>query len=149
MIAFYADDVDLPRLRKRTLRRWIENVAERYQKEVGDICYQFVNDDRILQTNQDFLNHDYYTDIITFDESQDNTIAGDIMISLDTVRTNAEQYDLDYAEELHRVIIHGILHMCGLKDKSDEEEAAMHAAEDEALAMLRDEIDEDDSFLDE
>ncbi|KGN72271.1 rRNA maturation factor [Porphyromonas macacae] len=149
MIAFYADDVDLPRLRKRTVRRWIEDVAERYQKEVGDICYQFVNDDRILQTNQDFLDHDYYTDIITFDETKDNVIAGDIMISVDTVRSNADQYDLNYDEELHRVIIHGILHLCGLKDETDEDEAVMHRAEDEALAMLREEVGEDESLLDE
>ncbi len=149
MIAFYADDVDLPRLRKRTVRRWIEDVAERYQKEVGDICYQFCNDDHILQTNQDFLDHDYYTDIITFDESHDNVIAGDILISVDTVRSNAEQYDLEYEEELHRVIIHGVLHLCGLKDKTDQEEALMHQAEDEALAMLHEQIGEDEPLFDE
>ncbi|WP_329904592.1 rRNA maturation RNase YbeY [Porphyromonas pogonae] len=149
MIAFYADEVELPSLRKRTIRRWIEEVASQYGKEVGDLCYQFCNDDRILQTNQDFLNHDYYTDIITFDESKGNVISGDMLISLDTVKSNARQYNHDYQEELHRVIIHGVLHLCGLDDTSDEEEERMRHAEDEALKLLRKDIGEDETLLDE
>ena len=144
MIAFYSDeDVEEPRLRS-----WIEEVARSYNRKVGELCYQFCGDERILQTNQDFLDHDYYTDIITFDESEGDRIAGDMLISLDTVRSNAEQIGTDYAEELHRVIIHGVLHLCGLNDKTDEDEERMRQAEESALSLLRAELGEGESLLD-
>lgn len=149
MIAFYSDeDVEEPRLRKKLVRSWIEEVARSYDRKVGELCYQFCGDERILQTNQDFLDHDYYTDIITFDESEDDRIAGDMLISLDTVRSNAEQIGTDYAEELHRVIIHGVLHLCGLNDKTDEDEERMRQAEESALSLLRAELGEGESLLD-
>lgn len=149
MIAFYSDeDVEEPRLRKKLLRSWIEEVARSYDRKVGELCYQFCGDERILQTNQDFLDHDYYTDIITFDESEGDRIAGDMLISLDTVRSNAEQIGTDYAEELHRVIIHGVLHLCGLNDKTDEDEERMRQAEESALSLLRAELGEGESLLD-
>lgn len=149
MIAFYSDeDVEEPRLRKKLVRSWIEEVARSYDRKVGELCYQFCGDERILQTNQDFLDHDYYTDIITFDESEGDRIAGDMLISLDTVRSNAEQIGTDYAEELHRVIIHGVLHLCGLNDKTDEDEERMRQAEESALSLLRAEIGEGESLLD-
>ncbi|WP_297193253.1 rRNA maturation RNase YbeY [uncultured Porphyromonas sp.] len=149
MIAFYSDeDVEEPRLRKKLVRSWIEEVARSYDRKVGELCYQFCGDERILQTNQDFLDHDYYTDIITFDESEGDRIAGDMLISLDTVRSNAEQIGTDYAEELHRVIIHGVLHLCGLNDKTDEDEERMRQAEESALSLLRAELGEGESLLD-
>lgn len=137
LIAYYTDeDVEAPRLRERILRNWIREVAALYNRRVGELCYQFCGDERILQTNQDFLDHDYYTDIITFDESEGDVISGDMLISLETVRSNAELLGNQYAEELHRVIIHGVLHLCGLKDKTPEDEANMRAAEDQALRLL-------------
>ena len=149
MIAFYSDDdVEEPRLHKKLLRSWIEEVARGYGRKVGELCYQFCGDERILQTNQDFLDHDYYTDIITFDESEGDRIAGDMLISLDTVRSNAEQIGTDYAEELHRVIIHGVLHLCGLNDQTDEDEERMRQAEESALSLLRAELGEGESLLD-
>ena len=149
MIAFYSDeDVEEPRLRKKLVRSWIEEVARSYDRKVGELCYQFCGDERIIQTNQDFLDHDYYTDIITFDESEGDRIAGDMLISLDTVRSNAEQIGTDYAEELHRVIIHGVLHLCGLNDKTDEDEERMRQAEESALSLLRAELGEGESLLD-
>lgn len=149
MIAFYSDDdVEEPRLHKKLLRSWIEEVARGYGRKVGELCYQFCGDGRILQTNQDFLDHDYYTDIITFDESEGDRIAGDMLISLDTVRSNAEQLGTDYAEELHRVIIHGVLHLCGLNDKTDEDEERMRQAEEAALSLLREELGEGETLLD-
>ena len=149
MIALYSDeDVEEPRLRKKLVRSWIEEVARSYDRKVGELCYQFCGDERILQTNQDFLDHDYYTDIITFDESEGDRIAGDMLISLDTVRSNAEQIGTDYAEELHRVIIHGVLHLCGLNDKTDEDEERMRQAEESALSLLRAELGEGESLLD-
>ena len=148
MIAFYSDDdVEEPRLHKKLLRSWIEEVARGYGRKVGELCYQFCGDERILQTNQDFLDHDYYTDIITFDESEGDRIAGDMLISLDTVRSNAEQLGTDYAEELHRVIIHGVLHLCGLNDKTDEDEERMRQAEEAALSLLREELGEGETLI--
>ena len=96
----------------------------------------FVDDERILETNRTYLGHDYYTDIITFDYDEGDTINGDLFISLDTVRTNAEKYNKPYEEELHRVIIHGILHLCGINDKGPGEREIMEAAENKALQML-------------
>ena len=96
----------------------------------------FVNDEKILEVNREYLGHDYYTDIITFDYDEGDTLNGDLVISLDTVRSNALQLGKDYSEELHRVIIHGILHLCGINDKGPGEREVMEAAEDKALSML-------------
>lgn len=149
LIAYYTDeDVEAPRLRERILRNWIREVAALYNRRVGELCYQFCGDERILQTNQDFLDHDYYTDIITFDESEGDVISGDMLISLETVRSNAELLGNEYAEELHRVIIHGVLHLCGLKDKTPEDEANMRAAEDQALRLLHELLGEEVPLFD-
>jgi rRNA maturation RNase YbeY len=102
---------------------------------VGEVGYLFCDDAHILQVNREFLNHDYYTDIITFDYCEGDTLNGDIVISTDTVRSNALQLGKDYGEELHRVIIHGILHLCGINDKGPGERQVMEAAEDRALFL--------------
>ena len=135
MITYEAEGVKFPNIGKRETTNWIRRVAASYGKKIGDVAYLFVNDDKILETNIQFLGHDYYTDIITFDYCEGKILNGDLMISLDTVFTNADKFGRPYDEELHRVIIHGILHLCGLNDKGPGERETMEAAEDRALAM--------------
>lgn len=135
-INFYAEDAPMPSIREEQVREWIHRVAEGYGKKVGDISYIFCSDEKILEVNRQFLQHDYYTDIITFDYTSGKKIAGDIFISLDTVRTNAEKFETEYDEELHRTIIHGILHLCGINDKGPGEREVMEACENRALALL-------------
>ncbi len=144
MISYNTDGVKMPAIRRRDTSAWIKTVAASYDKKVGSIAYIFCNDDKILEVNRQYLQHDYYTDIITFDYCEDeemmgnkNTISGDLFISLDTVRTNAEQQGTTYDEELHRGIIHGILHLVGINDKGPGEREIMEAAENKALAMLK------------
>lgn len=137
MISYNAEGVHMPAIRKRDTSAWIRAVAGGYGKRVGEIGYLFVNDEKILEVNNEYLGHDYYTDIITFDYSEGNVINGDIIISLDTVRSNAETLGKRYEEELHRVIIHGVLHLCGINDKGPGERQIMERAEDEALSKLK------------
>lgn len=136
MISYNTVNVKMPAIRRRDTSAWVKAVAASYGKKVGEIAYIFVDDEEILRVNREYLQHDYYTDIITFDYTEGDTISGDLFISLDTVRTNAEQFDKPYDEELHRVIIHGILHLCGINDKGPGEREIMEAAEDKALALL-------------
>ena len=135
MITYNCENVKLPAIKKRDTSAWIRRVAAAYGKKIGEVGYLFCNDEKILEVNREFLQHDYNTDIITFDYCEDDTLNGDIVISLDTVRSNAQQLGKDYDEELHRVIIHGILHLCGQNDKGPGEREQMEAAEDEALAL--------------
>ena len=114
---------------------WLQQVIRKEGKIPGDLSYIFCDDAYMLEQNNAFLNHDTYTDIITFDYSLDDTISGDIFISLDTVRSNAKQIGTSYEQELNRVIIHGILHLCGINDKGPGEREMMEAAEDKALKM--------------
>lgn len=136
MISYNTDGVDMPKIKKRTITSWIRAVAATYGRRVGDVGYLFVNDEKMLEMNREYLGHDYYTDIITFDYDEGDTINGDIVISLDTVRSNAEQLGKEYMDELHRVIIHGVLHLCGINDKGPGEREVMEAAENRALAMF-------------
>lgn len=136
MITYNIDGVKMPKIKKRENNAWIKAVAASYGKKVGEIAYIFVNNEKILEVNREYLQHDYYTDIITFDYCEDDIISGDLFISLDTVRTNAEQVGATYEQELYRVIIHGILHLCGINDKGPGEREIMEAAENRALAML-------------
>ena len=136
MISYNTVNAKMPAIRRRDTSAWVKAVAASYGKKVGEIAYIFVDDEEILRVNREYLQHDYYTDIITFDYTEGDTISGDLFISLDTVRTNAEQFDKPYDEELHRVIIHGILHLCGINDKGPGEREIMEAAEDKALALL-------------
>jgi len=125
----------MPAIRKRATNAWIKAVAATYNRKVGEIGYMFVNDEKILEVNNEYLGHNYYTDVITFDYDEDDIISGDIVISLDTVRSNAELFGKAYDDELHRVIIHGILHLCGINDKGPGERELMEAAENRALAL--------------
>ncbi len=135
MITYSTEGVKFPGIKKRETTKWIHQVAESYRKKVGEIGYLFVNDEKILEVNNEYLGHDYYTDIITFDYCEEDVLNGDIVISLDTVLTNAEKFGRPYDEELHRVIIHGILHLCGINDKGPGEREIMEAAENKALAL--------------
>ena len=135
MITYSTENVKMPAIRRRETTAWIRRVAAAYGKKVGEVGYLFVDDEKILAVNNEYLGHDYYTDIITFDYCEGNTLNGDLVISLDTIATNAEKFHKDYNEELHRVIIHGILHLCGINDKGPGEREIMEAAEDRALAL--------------
>ena len=136
MINFYSENIVLPKIPKRKIAAWIKVIAQKYGKKIGEIAYIFCDDEKILEVNKHYLQHDYYTDIITFDYSEKDTLSGDIFVSLDTVKSNSEQYNTLYINELYRVIIHGILHLCGQKDKTPEEEKMMKKKEEEALKML-------------
>ena len=129
-------NVTVPRLNESAVRDWIVAVAATLNQNVGCLTYVFCDDEFILQTNREFLGHDYYTDIITFDYTNSRHIAGDMVISLDTVRTNAEGLQVPYETELMRVIIHGVLHLCGINDKGPGEREIMEKHENDALAML-------------
>ena len=125
----------MPAIDKSKVKNWIKAVAESYGRKTGEVSYIFCNDERILQVNNHYLQHDYYTDIITFDYSTAKTISGDIFISLDTVKSNSEAFNTDYSTELHRIIIHGILHLCGNDDKTPELRAQMTEKENLALQL--------------
>ena len=135
MITYNADGVKMPNIKKRETSAWIKAVAATYGRKIGEVGYMFVDDKKILEVNNEYLGHDYYTDVITFDYDEGDTVNGDIVISLDTVRTNAELFGKTYEEELHRVIIHGILHLCGINDKGPGEREQMEAAGNKALAL--------------
>ncbi len=137
MITFHSINVPLPGIDQPKVRAWVAAVAKAYGRTVGDVCYVFVDDAKILEVNRQFLQHDYYTDIITFDYCQGHVISGDLFISLDTVRTNAVQAAATFDEELHRVIIHGILHLCGINDKGPGERQKMEDAENKSLGILQ------------
>lgn len=135
MITYNTINVRQPAISHRELNKWIRNVAASYGRKVGELAYVFCDDEKILEVNRQYLNHDFYTDIITFDYCEDDVVSGDIFISLDTVRSNSEEQGTDYEEELRRVIVHGVLHLCGINDKGPGEREIMEAAEDKALAM--------------
>lgn len=126
----------MPHINEEEISAWIAQVAAVYKRKVGEIGYIFCSDERILEVNRQYLQHDYYTDIITFDYTKGSKISGDLFISLDTVRSNAELFGMDYHVELHRVIIHGILHLCGIDDKGPGEREVMEEAENKALRLL-------------
>ena len=127
----------MPRISHRETTAWVKAVAATYGKRVGEVAYVFCDDEEILKVNRQYLKHDYYTDIITFDYCEGDLLSGDLFISIDTVRSNAELFGKTYEDELHRVIIHGILHLVGINDKGPGEREIMEAAEDKALVLLK------------
>lgn len=135
VITYNAEGIEKPALCEEQVSQWLERVAALHGRKVGDINYIFVDDERILEINREFIGHDYYTDHIGFDYSEGSFLSGDIYISLDTVRTNADKWEQEYQEELRRVIVHGLLHLCGIKDKTSEERAVMENEENKALAQ--------------
>ena len=136
MIYFSVEDSIMPALDQRKISRWIRAVAADYGFAIGNIHYIFCSDELELEVNRQFLGHDYYTDIITFDYSTASTLNGDIFISMDTVRSNAEMVGVPFENELYRILIHGILHLTGQGDKTPETKAQMTEKENKALAKL-------------
>lgn len=136
MITFHADNIPMPAIDFRKVEQWIKSTAAQYGYSVGDLNYIFCADEKILAVNQEFLQHDYYTDVITFDYTTRTRVNGDIYISLDTVATNAEQVGVPFLHELHRIIIHGLLHLTGQADKTPKTKAQMTAKEEAALRQL-------------
>lgn len=134
-IDFFSERTEMPPLNYDKVREWIGLVAETHDREVGRLNYIFVNDKRILEVNREFLRHDYFTDIITFDYSRRRRISGDMYISLETVGTNADQIGASKGRELLRVIIHGVLHLVGINDKGPGEREIMESHEDRALEL--------------
>lgn len=124
-------------LNARRVARWIRAVAAEYGYSVGNINYLLCNDEQILAVNREFLQHDYYTDVITFDYTTAQCLNGDIFISLDTVRSNAEMVGAAFDHELLRILIHGVLHLTGQADKTPETKAEMTRKEEKALVLIK------------
>jgi rRNA maturation RNase YbeY len=129
--------IKMPKIKKRNVSAWIKKVAELHGKKVGDLSYLFCSDDHILEVNKEYLQHDYYTDIITFDYTEGDIISGDMVISVDTIATNAEKFNTSFESEFFRVVIHGVLHLCGINDKGPGEREIMEQHEDEALEVAK------------
>lgn len=136
LIQWTADGVELPAIDYQCVGDWLGEVARDHSRILGPLTYIFCNDEKIIEVNRQFLDHDYYTDIITFDYTHGRRVSGDMFISLDTVASNAEAVGSDYDTELHRVIVHGLLHLCGIDDKGPGEREVMEAHENHALKML-------------
>lgn len=137
-INFDIQNVVMPDIDTALISEWLCEVAKRHDRIVGEISYLFCDDNHILEVNKEFLQHDYYTDIITFDYCRGKLLRGDIVLSLDTVASNAELVGEPYGRELHRVIVHGLLHLCGINDKGPGEREIMEQHENEALCLLND-----------
>ncbi|WBX99617.1 rRNA maturation RNase YbeY [Chryseobacterium gambrini] len=132
MIQFFYEN--LPESVNTEYKKWLEDLILSEEKKLGEINYIFCDDEYLLKVNQDYLQHDYYTDIITFDYVKGKTISGEIFVSLQRISDNASTLSRNYEEELRRVLAHGILHLCGYKDKTEEEELQMREKEDHYLA---------------
>jgi probable rRNA maturation factor len=131
----FVDQDDL-QLDEEKLQSWLAKVVEKHNCELGEVTYVFCSDDYLLEVNKQYLNHDYFTDIITFDYTDNSVVSGDLFISLDRIRDYSNTQNIEMMNELHRVMVHGVLHLCGFKDKSKEEELMMRHLEDEALLMM-------------
>ena len=136
MINYFNEDTKIPKFQRRLYSNWIKSIVNKYGYKLGEINYIFCSDKYILEINRQYLNHDYFTDIITFNYNNDKLISSDIYISIDTVAKNAEYYNVKFENELNRVMIHGILHLLGFDDKSEDEKIVMRKKEDEALDFL-------------
>lgn len=136
-VSFLNSEVKFQLKNKIKLKHWISLVAEKEKRQIGTISYTFTNDEELHKINVQFLKHNTYTDIITFDYSEENKISGEIFISIDRVMDNASKMNIDFSEELHRVIIHGILHLCGYKDKTKIDSDLMRKKEDASLRLLK------------
>lgn len=135
-VEFYSEDVDLPVIDINQLTLWIEKIIIGQEFIPGDVSVIFVSDDYLLEMNNQYLEHDYFTDIITFDYSEEKIISGDLFISIDTVLSNSQEFNVPFLHELHRVIIHGVLHLMGFDDKSDTEKEIMTQMENSSLEVL-------------
>jgi len=134
-INFYNQEIDFRLKEKAKIRRWISQVVENECKTIGEISYVFCTDTYLLDINQQYLKHNTYTDIVTFDYTEEGKINGDLFISVERVTENAQRFSVNFEHELKRVLVHGILHLCGYKDKSEEDEKVMRAREDYYLSL--------------
>ena len=135
MIIYQTEGVKMPAIKRRDTSAWIKRVAASYGKKCGEIAYIFCDDAKILEVNNEYLQHDYYTDIITFDYCEGDRLSGDLFISVDSVRENALEYGTEFTDELNRVIVHGILHLIGYDDHCDEDIALMRSKENYYLSL--------------
>lgn len=135
-ISYFSEDTKFSIKERRKLTRWIKVCIDKHGKKLGDLTFVFCSDRHLLSINQQYLKHSYYTDVITFDYSEELTVSGDIFISVDTVLENSMTFKKEFLDELHRVIIHGVLHLCGFGDKSESESQQMRLLEDECLSFL-------------
>jgi len=134
-INFFTEEIQFSLKNESNIKEWINKSIEDENCTSGDINFIFTNDQHLLQINKEYLNHDFFTDIITFDYRDSDTISGDIFISIDRIKENAEGLSNSFYNELHRVLIHGVLHIIGYKDKSAEEETLMRSKEDFYLSL--------------
>lgn len=140
MIGFYTQETDFSLKSKLVLKKWIKEIIGNHDKKCGDITIIFCSDEYLLKMNRQYLGHDYFTDIITFDYCEGKMVSGDLYISVDTVRANAVEYAQPFLTELHRVMIHGVLHLLGLDDHKEEDIARMRQAENESLLLLEKQV---------
>ena len=136
MINFYTEEVVFPALNFKDVKQWIKKIIENHKFKLGDVSIIFCNDEYLLSINKTYLNHNYYTDIITFNYNNKNVLSGDIFISVDTVKLNAKEFAVTESDEFLRVIIHGILHLLGFNDSNDEEKLEMRRKENESLELF-------------
>ena len=135
MIEFFNEDIEFPKINNDKVINWIELIISNNGKEKGDITFIFCSDNYLIEINREYLNHDYNTDIITFNYNEENMVSGDIFISLETVTNNAKDYKVSFENELHRVIIHGVLHLIGFDDQTDEQQEEMTKKEEEFVRL--------------
>lgn len=136
MIRYFNEDIEPPQIKKKVFNNWIKSIIEINQMKIGDINFIYCSDQYLLQINKEYLQHDYFTDIITFNNNSGNKISGDIYLSLETIAANAQTYQVSFIDELKRVMIHGILHLIGFDDQNFEQQTIMRQKEDEALNMF-------------
>lgn len=136
MILFNSEDVSIPVVLDESTKSWISQIVSNSNKRIGTVNYVFCSDEYILEVNKQYLSHNYYTDIITFDYCKGDIVSGDLLISLDTIQSNSQAFNTDYTSELHRVMIHGVLHLLGYKDGTESEKVEMRFQEDTALSLL-------------
>jgi len=138
-VHFFTEDIDFQLENQEKVMKWVSKISTEYKANLFELNYIFCSDEHLLKINQEFLNHDFYTDIITFDNSEtEDEIEGDIFISIDRVNENAKDLDSPFQKELHRVMAHGILHLIGFNDKTDPEKKLMREKEDACLSLLND-----------
>lgn len=137
MVNFFFEDTDEFDVSHLNVEKNIEILVQTENRTMGEVSYIFCSDDYLLNINKQYLNHDYYTDVISFDYCEDDVISGDIFISVDTVRDNAKEYNVDFEKELERVMVHGVLHFVGYKDKTDEDSKMMRQKENQYLSLFK------------
>ena len=136
-INFSNDNIGFGLKQKTKLKLWIASVVKKEKYEIGNLNYSFTSDESLLKINIEYLNHNNYTDIITFNYNEGKKIAGDVFISIDRVKENAEKFNVKFEDELYRVMIHGVLHLCGYKDKTKADSELMRKKENSALRLIK------------